>query len=210
MRPRSTAASNPSKPDADTVKDSNDFLSLPVLWRSGSKSPRRAPSTAAEANSAAAKPPSSAIAIFFTDFALSQRAAAPTSRRISAELKRSALPAPAKRTRDAATPATLCSSVCSSGLPATSPESIQGSGGEPGLFLSFENGNDQGVRLDLLDGNGYSGNLHHFRLCHGRAAPPKFQKWEFFPELACGDCVNLNGGCMWPVYNPLPGCCAKI
>ncbi len=126
MRPRSTAASNPPKPDAATVNDSKVFLSLPVLWRSGSKSPRRAPSTAAEANSAEANPPSSAIAIFFTDFALSQRTAAPTSRRISAELKRSALPAPAKRTRGAATPATLCSRVCSSGLPVTSPESYRG------------------------------------------------------------------------------------
>ena len=61
VRACSRAASTPA---AATTKASTDFLSSAVLYRSGSKSPRMAPSTAA-AYAPLACPPSSAKAILF-------------------------------------------------------------------------------------------------------------------------------------------------
>ena len=51
--------------------------------------------------------------------------------------------------------------------------------GEAGFFLPFEDGNDQGVCLDLPNRGCDGGNIHYLRLCHERPSPLKFQKWNY-------------------------------
>ena len=80
-----------------TANESNAALSLPVLWRSGSKSPRMAPSTAAEANSAPVRFPSSSTATDNTFFFFRKRTEAATSLRNSAESKPFGLSAGARQ-----------------------------------------------------------------------------------------------------------------
>ncbi len=78
--PRSNAARAES--GATRIKASRDFASLDGLWRSGSKLPKIAPSTAA---SAFASPRNHAS--FFTPFCLSARTAVPTARRKTAAIE---------------------------------------------------------------------------------------------------------------------------
>src|ERR1035437_38987 len=126
MRPRATApSSSVPEPAATTANASTDFLSSSVVYRSGSNSPRIAPSTAAAAYSPPACSASSARAIFFTDFDFKCRTAAPATLRNSAGSNFSTFPTPASSTRAAATPGGRCSSVNSRDFPATSPASVR-------------------------------------------------------------------------------------
>ena len=162
IRPRSTARLRSAAPlDGTIAAEAMDFLSLPVGSGRARNSPRIAPSTAADANSGRAmlRIEGNGNPLDGLRFQMANRgadefppgAAAPNS---------PGLPAPARRTRLAATPAGWWSNVNSSDLARDLAGFAELGGAEPFLPAAFENRHNQGVRGNLIQGLGFDRDLH--------------------------------------------------
>src|ERR1035437_10247570 len=185
MRPRATApSSSVPEPAATTANASTDFLSSSVVYRSGSNSPRIAPSTAAAAYSPPACSASSARAIFFTDFDFKCRTAAPATLRNSTGSNFSTFPTPAtptprghgggthfppppppaQRPARGRYPRRPVQQRQLEGLSRHLAGVGQIAGAEARFLPAFENQHNQRAGLNPLEGLAFNRNPHHYRL----------------------------------------------